>query len=106
MALTPFDVNKYRAAQPVITRAGLGINNLKEVYYPEIATTYLTAIIADKPYMWDITGARDFLFGTPDPYDLFMDEPIEYFWAVTADLLAVDPEDPDVYTQVKIIDPL
>lgn len=103
MPLTPFDVDKYRKAQPVKTREGLVINNLKEMYIPEIATTYLTAVIAGKPMVWDITGKRDYLFDTPDPYDLFMDTPIVYKWAVTATMVDTDPVSAS-YTQVQIVE--
>lgn len=103
MALTPFDVDKYRKGQPVQTREGLAVNNLREAYYPEIDTTYLTAVIAGKPYMWDIGGARDYLFGTPDPYDLFMDDPIEYKWVLPENIIDDEPVDPGAYYVVKVI---
>lgn len=105
MPLTPFDVDKYRKAQPVITREGLSVTNLKEVYYPEIDETYLTAIIAGKPYIWDLTGARDYIDGVPDPYDLFMGETVVYKWAVEADLLDSDPDDA-AYVPVIVYEPL
>lgn len=101
--ITPFDVDKYRKGQPVITRDGRSINNLKEQYYPEISTTYLTAIVDGKPVVWDIAGNKDYTYGTPDGLDLFMDVPIVYYWAVTATMVSVDPSDA-AYTQVKIVD--
>lgn len=105
MPLTPFDIDKYRKAQPVKTREGLSITNLKEQYYPEIDETYLTAVVAGKPLVWNISGQRDYLFGTPDPYDLFMGDIIEYKWAVEADLLDTDPDDP-AYVPVIVYTPL
>lgn len=105
MALTPFDVAKYRRAQPVKTREGLTVNNIKEMYIPEIEATYLTAVIAGKPLVWNISGAKDYLNGTPDPYDLFMDEPVVYKYAVLADLLDTDPGTAD-YVPVIVYEPL
>ena len=106
MPLTPFDVSKYRKAQPVITRDGRSITNLKEQYYSEIAETFLTAIVSGKPVIWDITGKKDYTNGTPDELDLFMGEIITYYWAETDALLVTDPNNIEKYSQVFIVEPL
>ena len=105
MPLTPFDVTKYRNAQPVITRDGRSINNLKEVYYSELGDTYLTALVDLKPVLWDLNGKKDFIYGTTDALDLFMGPVITYYWALTADLLDTDPSDTS-YSQVFVTEPL
>lgn len=104
MPLTPFDVEKYRKAQPVITRDGRSIQNLKEIYYPEIATTYLTAVVDGKPIVWDIAGVHDYIYNTSDALDLFMGPVITYYWAEKDLLLSTDPNDPVKYSQVQIVE--
>lgn len=103
MALTPFDVEKYRNHQPVITRDGRTIENLKEQYYPEIDTTFLTAVVDLLPVVWDINGKMDYRYGTESGLDLFMGELITYYWVESATLLDADPHDSD-YSKVFVVE--
>ncbi|MFT3679442.1 MAG: hypothetical protein QM791_04165 [Ferruginibacter sp.] len=106
MANTPFDYNAYRKGQAVVTRDGRGITFLREVFYNDLGDTYLTALIDLKPVLWNLQGKKDFIYGTEDGLDLFMAPPIVYKYVPKDQVLDVDPDDPDNYYTIQIVEPL
>lgn len=99
--MTTFSIEKFLKGQPVMTRSGLKVETLREIGYPENKDRLLTALLNSVPRVWDMSGK--YISGNDTAMDLFMDEPVVYYWVPTKEILDVDPQSED-YTQIQIIE--